>query len=95
MANFVHISASSIDGQRVTAALTQISNGIGTMQELEGRRIAAISDGAATMQSVFGVATEAEAQILSDKWAAFLAAFNSASVDFETLKTLMNETVRS
>ena len=101
MASFVHINTNKVDGTQVISALQQISNGLGTLQELEGRRAEAIATSQAEMQSIFGTSTPEEAQVLSDRWAALLLALDgtvpewAAADPFALLRDIINQTVRA
>lgn len=91
MAELVHINRSVAAGLEVYSALTQIRNGIGKLEELEGLKNEAIGVSQGTMQSVFGTNTTTEAQILSDRWGAFLAAWNDGNnAEFAKLRDLVN-----
>lgn len=101
MASFVHINTNKVDGSVIISALGQISNGLGTLAELNGRRAEAIAAGAAEMQAIFGTSTTAEAQVLSDRWDALLLALDgtvpewAAADPFALLRDLVNQTVRA
>ncbi len=101
MANFVHINMNRQDGAAVISALSQISAGLGTLAELNGRRAEAIAAGQAEMQAIFGPSTLAEAQVLSDRWDALLQALEgtvpewAANDPYALLRDLINQTVRA
>lgn len=101
MANFVHINMNKVDGSQVISALSQISSGLGMLEQLNGRRGEAIAVSAVEMQSIFGTSTEPEAQILSDRWAALLMALDgtvpewAAADPYALLRDLINQTVRA
>ena len=76
MADIVYIYANNQTGQETLGAIRQISQGFATLDRLEGLRANSIGVSAATMQSNFGTICTAQAQILSDRWAAVLAWWN-------------------
>lgn len=93
MAVIVYVNSSNQNGSRVLSALQQIRSGIGTLQELDGLRLESIGAGQAIMQQNFGAASTGDAQALSDRWGALLAAFeNSGNAEFSKLRDLLNAT---
>jgi hypothetical protein len=76
MADIVYIYENSQVGQEALGAIRSIANGFATLDRLEGLRANSIGVSAATMQSNFGTISTAQAQILSDRWAAVLAGWN-------------------
>lgn len=96
MAELVHINRSVPAGMELYSALQQIRTGIGKLEELNGLKNEAIGAGQGTMQSVFGTNTTTEAQILSDRWGAFLAAWNDlGNAEYAKLRDLVNTFVSS
>lgn len=94
MAQLVHINRSVPAGLELYSALIQIRNGIGKLEEIDGLRREAIGAGAATMQSIFGTNTEIEAQAMSDRLGAFLAAWNDAgNAEYAKLRDILNTLV--
>lgn len=94
MADLVHINRSVPAGLEVYSALTQIRAGFGKLEELEGLKNESIGKDAATMQSVFGINTTAEAQALADRWGALLAAFgDSGNAEYAKLRDMINTLV--
>lgn len=73
MADLININQNVPLGQEFINALKLISQGIGTLERLDGQRAQAIGAGQAIMQTKFGASTAAEAQAQSDRWSAFLA----------------------
>jgi hypothetical protein len=74
MANIIKIAASNSTGSRVITAIDQMRQGVGTLRELDGLRANAMGSGQVEMKAVFGTATNDDAQGLSDRWSALLAA---------------------
>ena len=67
---------------------------MGILEELDGVRAQAIGDSQATMASTFGTATNDQAQALSDRWSAFLAAYgDSGNAEMGKLRDLADATV--
>lgn len=96
MAQLVHINRSVPAGAEIYNALLQIRNGLGKLEEMEGLKNEAIGQGdnAVTMQAVFGTNTTAEAQALSDRWGALLAAWNDGgNAEFAKLRDMVNTLV--
>ncbi len=96
MAQLVHINRSVPAGSELYSALIQIRNGFAKLEELNGLKNEAIGQGdnAVTMQSVFGTNTTAEAQALSDRWGALLAAFqDSGNAEYAKLRDIINTLV--
>lgn len=79
MAAILKLDSNNANGQRVLNALDQIRQGIGTLQELDGLRANAIGTSQTEMQGVFGAASTSDAQGVSDRWGAFLAAYEDGS----------------
>ena len=93
MAVITYIKSSQANGSRVLAALAQIRSGIGVLQELDGLRLESIGASQATMAQNFGAASNADAQALSDRWGAFLAAYeNSGNAEYAKLRDMINAT---
>lgn len=91
MATIVNFSAVTDPGQRLITALRLIRQGIGALHELDGQRAQAIGDSQATMASVFGIASDSEAQAMSDRIAAVLAAHgDSGNAEFAKLRDLVD-----
>jgi hypothetical protein len=74
MALIVRITSNNPQGQQVMNALAQIREGVATLRKFDGLRLEAIGAGQATMADVFGVASNEQAQAISDRWGALLAA---------------------
>ncbi len=74
MALIVRITGNNPQGQQVMNALAQIREGLATLEKFDGLRLEAVGAGQATMADIFGVATNEQAQALSDRWGALLAA---------------------
>jgi len=53
---------------------------IGKLESLDGLRAQSIGVSAAEVQMLFGVEDATQAQALSDRWAAFLAAYNGGTI---------------
>jgi hypothetical protein len=98
MATLVYLSSSNQRALEINEALGQINSGIAKLREHDGLRAECIAAGASVMASVFGVADDAQAAALSDRWAFFLAAmFDSADLDYAAygkLRDLLNATVQ-
>lgn len=77
MADIVYIYANNSTGQEALGAIRQISQGLATLDRLEGLRANSIGQGAAVMQSNFG--TLDAAQALSDRWAGIVAWWNGGT----------------
>lgn len=96
MAQITYINANSPNGQKVIAALSQIREGFGTLQELDGFRLESVGAGAATMAANFGLADTSQAQALSDRWGALLAAYENANnAEYAKLRDMINATAYS
>jgi hypothetical protein len=94
MALIVHINRSVQAGAEVYNALHQIRAGIGKLEELDGLRAEAVAVNQDTMAAVFGIPSNAEAQALSDRWVALLAAHNdSGNAEFAKLRDLIDALV--
>lgn len=90
MATIAYIGTGG-NGGRVLSALQQIREGIGTLQELDGLRAESIGAGQAIMAQNFNAASNADAQILSDRWGAFLAAWDDlGNSDYSILRDMVN-----
>lgn len=93
MALITYIDANDPNGQRIMNAVDQIRTGLGTLQEFDGLRAESISAGQATMASNFGLIDNAQAQALSDRWSALLAAYgDTGNAEFAKLRDLINAT---
>lgn len=93
MATIVYVNSSNPNGSRVLSALQQIRSGISTLQELDGLRAESIGAGQTTMASNFGAASNTDAQALSDRWGAFLAAWDDmGNSDYSVLRDMVNAT---
>lgn len=93
MAAIVYINTSNGNGSRVLGALQQIRSGIGILQELDGLRAESIGAGQATMVQNFGALDNDDAQALSDRWSAFLAAWEDmGNTDYSVLRDMVNAT---
>lgn len=93
MAEIVYVNSTNQNGGRVLGALAQIRDGLGTLQELDGLRAESIGAGQETMGANFGVADDGQAQALSDRWGALLAAFESSgNAEFAKLRDMLNAT---
>lgn len=91
MATIVYISANNARGQSIMNAIDQIRTGLGTLQEFDGLRAESLGAGQATMASVFGVADNAQAQALSDRWDALLTAYeDTGNAEFAKLRDTLN-----
>lgn len=94
MASMVHINRSVPAGAAVHDGLSRIRSGIGILKELNGLRAEAIGAGQATMMSVFGTNDLTEAQALSDRWGALLAAVDDTdNAEFAKLRDIINTLV--
>lgn len=92
MATLVKITPTT-SGREVLNAINNIRAGIGALQELDGQREQAIADSSTTMATLFGVESAAQAQALSDRWVAFLAAYNdSGNTEYAKLHDLLDPT---
>lgn len=93
MAAIVYINTSNGNGSRVLGALEQIRKGIGALQELDGLRAESIGAGVAIMAQNFGAIDNDDAQALSDRWGAFLAAWDDmGNSDYAILRDMINAT---
>lgn len=98
MALIVRITSNNPQGQQVMNALAQIREGVATLEKFDGLRLEAVGAGQATMADIFGVASNEQAQAMSDRWGAFLAAYGGdvpvwAEADpFALLRDLINAT---
>lgn len=91
MALIVNFTSATDPGNNVVTALNLIRQGISRLEQIDGQRAEAIGAGASTMASIFGVANASEAQALSDRIGALLAAFNSSSnAEYAKLRDLIN-----
>lgn len=91
MASIVYINTGVPAGNQAYSALQRIRNGIGTLEELDGLRAEAIGAGAGTMASVFGTGDSTQGQALSDRWVAFLAAYNdNGNTEMQKLRDLID-----
>lgn len=94
MALIVNINATNQNGVQVLAAVNQIRAGLGTLQELNGLRAESIAAGQATMAANFGVASDAQAQALNDRWGDLMnMIFNPGDPNYDnyvTLRDLLN-----
>jgi hypothetical protein len=101
MADFVHVNPQIEMGGEVYRALRDIGRGVAKLQELHDLKNEAIAKGPATMMSVFGTNTEPEAQILSDRWGALIAALDgdvpawAAADPYALLRDLTTNTLRA
>ena len=80
MADFVNVARGPSNANQIVAAIQQLRAGLGTLKELNGLRAQAIGESQAKMQAVFNVSTAAEAQILSDRWSALIAAADGGTI---------------
>lgn len=95
MATIAYIGTGG-NGGRVLSALQQIRSGISVLQELDGLRLESIGASQAIMQQNFSAASGTDAQILSDRWGAFLAAYeNAGNAEFSKLRDLLNATTQA
>lgn len=93
MAQIVYLNSTNANGGRVLSALSQINDGLGKLREMDGLRAESIGAGAATMASNFGAFDSAQAQALSDRWGALLAAFeDTGNAEYAKLRDLLNAT---
>lgn len=91
MALIVNFTSATDPGNNVVTALNLIRQGISRLEQIDGQRAEAIGAGAATMSTIFGVASTSEAQALSDRIAALLAAYgDSGNAEFAKLRDLIN-----
>lgn len=90
MATIIEIDGSSRSGTQVLQAIGLMRQGLGKLRELNGLRANAIGEGLPVFKSVFGVASDADAQALNDRWAATIAAFESAPA--QTIRDLLDGT---
>lgn len=93
MATIININSSNrtANARDVVQAVNNLRNALGILEKLDGLRAEAIGASQATMASVFSVATNAEAQALSDRWGALLAAWNdSSNTEFAKLRDFIN-----
>lgn len=96
MAVITYISNTSTNGSRVLHAIYQIRQGLGTLNELNGMRLEAIGASQTTMASVFGIDSDANAQAVSDRWGALLAAFeDTGNTEFAKLRDFLNATIEN
>lgn len=94
MADFVHINRQVPEGGTVANSLLGIRRAVGVLEELEGLKNEAIGKSQGDMQSIFGTNTPTEAQILADRWGAFLAAYNDLdNAEYAKLRDLVNALV--
>ena len=90
MATIVRITRTVPSGLEMFSALMQIRNGIGKLKELDELRANAIGMSAAEMVSVFGLASEVDAQTINDRWDAFLSAYeDSGNAEYAKLRDLL------
>lgn len=90
MAQIAYIGTTG-NGGRVLNALQSIRTGIATLQELDGLRAESIGASQAIMQQNFSAASGTDAQILSDRWGAFLAAWDDlGNSDYSVLRDMVN-----
>lgn len=90
MATIAYIGTGG-NGGRVLGALQQIRSGIATLQELDGLRAESIGASQAIMQQNFSAASGTDAQVLSDRWGAFLAAWEDmGNADYAVLRDMVN-----
>lgn len=90
MATIAYIGTSG-NGGKVLGALQQIREGIGTLQELNGLRAESIGASQAIMTQNFNAISGTDAQILSDRWGAFLAAWDDlGNPDYAVLRDMVN-----
>lgn len=90
MATIAYIGTGG-NGGRVLGALQQIRSGIGVLQELNGLRAESIGASQAIMAQNFNAAGNADGQILSDRWGAFLAAWDDlGNSDYSILRDMVN-----
>ena len=100
MADFIHLDPQIEMSGRVFQAIREIGRGLATLQELHDLKNEAIAKGPATMMSVFGTNTEPEAQILSDRWGALVAALDgdlpawAAADPYALLRDFVTNTLR-
>jgi len=91
MALIVKVSANNARGQEVMNALEQVRAGIAVLQKFDGLRAESIGAGAAEMAVNFGVADSTQAQALSDRWSALLAAYaDTGNAEYSKLRDLVN-----
>lgn len=96
MASLVYMSTGNQRAIEVVEALSKINEGFSTLQKLDGLRAECIGVSAATVASVFGVADNTQAQALSDRWAALLAAFESSgNTEYGKLRDMLNAVIHS
>lgn len=96
MATITYINNGNTNGSRVLHAVRQIRQGLATLQELDGMRLEAIGAGQSVMASVFGIDSNANAQAVSDRWGALLAAFeDTGNSEYSKLRDLLNATIEN
>lgn len=96
MAQIVYVNQTNQNGVRVLAALAQIREGLGTLAEFDGLRLESIGAGQPTMAANFGVADNDQAQALSDRWGALLAAYeDGGNGEYAKLRDMVNATTVS
>jgi len=72
-------NASHAAGQ-IAQAIDLLRNGLAKLERMDGLRAQSIAESPAVMASNFGVENDAEAQALSDRIAALLAAYNGGTI---------------
>lgn len=96
MAVLTYVDNSNKNGAELLQALELIRRGFATLKKLDGMRAECIAGGQATMASVFGVADNSQAQAVSDRWGALLAAFdNSGNTEYAKLRDFLNATIEN
>jgi hypothetical protein len=95
MAQIAYIGTGG-NGGRVLSALQQIRSGVATLQELDNLRANSIGESQAIMAQNFGAASNTDAQILSDRWSAFLALWeNEADSTYAVLRDMVSATTQA
>jgi len=90
MATIIHVNKGVKLSNKIVSAIEMIRGGIGILKELDDTRAESIGVGQAEMVANFGVNSTDEAQALSDRWSAFLAALDDESnVEFAKLRDLI------
>ena len=80
MALIVNCSKNDGYGRDATEAVNLLRQAIGKLETMDGVRAQAIAVSPAVFGSAFGITDPTEAQAFSDRWAAFLTAWNGSAV---------------
>jgi len=81
MAAIVKIDSSATKAaSEIASAMLMLRNAVGKLEGYEGLRAQAIGVSASEMQAVFGIEDSTQAQAFSDRWSAFLTAYNGGTI---------------